>query len=476
MKLIYKTGFLLLLISTLFACKKNLDINRDPNNFTEVPAQLLLPTAQVQLGYSLGGDASRITGAFMQHYGGHRGQPLEYNQFDVDPSATDGFWSSMYSVVLRDLKAVIDQSRESGDSMYVGVSQILMAHTFSVLTDLYGDIPFSQALLDERNITPGYDKQENIYPALISLIETGITNVKSTMGKKPGADDIIYKGVMANWERYGNSLKLRLLNHLSKKTPNAAAAFLNTNPLLITENTQNAVVTYGNTSSNANPIHGFDVLSGRADMAVGATLVEKMKSLNDPRIPKYFFTVVNNGKNRQGQYFGNTPGGDEDDAGRNLFSRIGPAYASINSPVFLIGAAEVHFIIAEIRLREGKTAEATTAYNTAITRDFQFLELAGSAAAYLAKPEVAFNNSLQRIMEQKWITMYQAPYESWVDWRRTGFPVLTHTGVNLTGGVIPRRLPYPQLEINLNRAALEAGPGVPVPIEALKQRVWWDAP
>ncbi len=475
MKLLYKAGIVLTAFTAFASCKKVLDINNDPNNFTDVPATLLLPSAQVQFAYTLGGDVSRVAGAIMQHYAGHRGQPLEYNQYDITPSSTDGTWSSLYAVVLRDLKAVTDKSRITGDSMYVGVSQILMAHVFSVLTDTYGDIPFSSALQDANNIIPSYDKQENIYPALIVMIEAGVANVKSAKGVKPGSDDLVYSGNMIRWEKYGNSLKLRLLNHLSKKQPAVAATFLNTAPALITTNADNAQLNFGTTSSNANPIYGFDVLSGRKDMAVGSTIVNKMKALSDPRIPEFFIPVVNNGANLQGQYFGNDPGVDDDDAGENLFSRIGPAYASIDAPVILISAAEVNFISAEVRLGEGKTAEAATAYNAAITADFDFLGV-GSATTYLAKPEVIFNNSLQRVMEQKWITMFQAPYESWVDWRRTGFPILTPAVINRTSGIIPRKLPYPQLEINLNRTALEQGPGVPVPFESLKQRVWWDAP
>jgi hypothetical protein len=473
MKSLYIAGIALLVaVSSFTSCKKTLDINTDPNNPTDVEPKYLLPVAQVQLTYTLGGDISRITGNLVQHYGGHRNQPLEYNQYDITPATSDGLWSALYSVVLRDLKAVIDKSRVTGDSMYIGVAQILSAHTFSALTDLYGDIPFSTALQDGNVISPAYDKQENIYPALITMIEAGIANVKSGKGVKPGTDDLVYKGVMANWERYGNSLKLRLLNHLSKKTPAAAAAFLNTNPLLITTNAQNAKVTYGEASNNANPIYGFDELSGRKDMAVSSTIVNKMKALADPRIP-VFFNPVKNGT-LAGQYLGNTPGNDDDDSGEGKYSRIGSAYASSTSPVMLMSAAEVYFIIAEVRLREGKNAEAATAYETAITRDFEYLGVSG-AAAYLAKPEVAFNNTLQRLIEQKWITMFQAPYEAWTDWRRTGFPVLTPAAVNRTNNIIPRRLTYPQLEINLNRSSLEAGPGVPVPYESLKQRVWWDS-
>ena len=472
---IRKASIYVLLGFSLSSCKKILDVNVDPNNPTDVPANVILPAAEVNLAFSVGGNASRYTGHFIQHYGGHRAQPLEYGQYNFSPSSSDNFWSSMYSGVLRDLKSVMEKSRASGDSMYVGVSQILMAQTFSILTDLYGDIPFSDALNGVASIAPKYDKQEDIYPALIKMIESGVTNVKSNVGLKPGTDDVIYNGVMASWEKYGNSLKLRLLNHLSKVQPNAAGDFLNTNPVLITSNAENAKVTFGTTQANANPIHSFDVLSGRKDMAVGSTIVNKMKSLNDPRIPKYFYPVKN-GTNA-GQFAGNVPGGDNDDAGETKFSRIGPAFASISSPILLLSYAEVQFIISEVRLRQGNVAAATTAYNNAITADFLYVgNTATEADAYLAQPAVTFDGSLQRLMEQKWIVMFQAPYESWVDWRRTGFPTLTPATTNFTGGIIPRSLPYPQFEINLNRTSLEEGPGVPVPFESLKERVWWDKP
>lgn len=474
MNLRIKLSAILLLTLATVSCKKTLDINDDPNNPTDVGTRLLLPSAQVNLAYQLGGDASLVTGNIVQHYGGHRGQPLEYNQYNITPSSTDGLWSTMYAGVLRDLKEITTKSRASGDSMYVGVSQILTALSYSVLTDLYGDIPFSQALSEIENINPAYDKQEAIYPALVAMIDAGVANVKSNKGVKPGNDDVVYRGNMVNWEKFGNSIKLRLLNHLSKRQPAAAAAFLNTNPLLITSNAESARVVFGGTDANANPIYQFDELSGRKDNAVSATLVTKLQQLSDPRIPVYFRTVRSGA--RQGQYFGNRPGDDTDDAGESLYSRVGTAYASVNSPVYFLSHAEVKFIIAEVRLREGKTADAATAYNAAITSDFESLGLSSSVGAYLLKPEVVFNNSLQRLIEQKWITLFQAPYEAWVDYRRTGFPTLAAGTVNRTNGVIPRRLPYPQLEINLNRASLAAGPGVPVPFETLKTRVWWDAP
>ena len=197
-----------------------------------------------------------------------------------------------------------------------------------------------------------------------------------------------------------------------------------------------------------------------------------MKSLSDPRIAVYFKPVVNGAL--AGQVLGNIPGDDTDDSGESLFSRTGSAYASTDSPVILISAAEVNFIKAEIYFRASDATNALLNYNNAITQDLTSLGLAASATTYLANPLVAYNNTLQRIMEQKWITMYQGAYESFVDWRRTGFPALTPSINNRTTNAIPVRLSYPQIEINVNTASLQAGPGIPQPYVSLSNKVWWD--
>ena len=235
-----------------------------------------------------------------------------------------------------------------------------------------------------------------------------------------------------------------------------------------------AKVAFGSVTSNANPIHQFDVISGRKDQAVASTIVDKMKALSDPRVSVYFKPIAENDNGLKGQYLGNAPGNDVGDTGESRYSRVGSAYASIKAPVVLMSAAEVNFIKAEVYHRAYNAASAQAAYQAAITQDFAALGLSSSAAAYLANANVAYNGTLQRIMEQKWITMFQASYESWVDWRRTGYPALTPAANNTTSNVIPRNLPYPDVEINSNRANLVAGPGIPIPYTGLSNRVWWD--
>lgn len=450
-----------------------MDINEDPNEAVDVPISTVLTASEVGLGYALGGEGTRMPASIVQYYAGHRGQPLEYAQYNITPASTDGVWTSMYNVLM-DLKKIELKGSESGDLIYVGMSQILQAYTFSVVTDLFGDIPYSEALQGAANITPAYDTQEDIYAGLIDKLDEGIANVSSGSGSLPSTADVIYGGDTDSWVRFANSLKLRLYNHLSKRDASAAADFLATNPSLIDSYSYNAEVSFLSTTSNANPIYQFDVLSGRKDQAVCSTIVNEMESLSDPRLELYFAGVANDGSGYQGQIKGNDPGGSIDDSGENLYSRVGSAYASIDSSVMLISAAEVNFIKAEVYQRAGNTTSAKSAFEAAILQDFNALGISNSYAGYIANSDVAYNSTLQRIMEQKWITMFQAPFESWVDWRRTGYPDLELPEDLFTNDFIPRNLPYPQIEINVNNASLSTGPGVPVMYSGMSEKMWWD--
>ena len=472
---ISKYAVLLALTATplvITSCRQELDINVDPNNPSQATLPGLLSGSQVGLAFALGGEGTRMPASIVQHYAGHRAQPLDYAQYRITSSATDGTWTALYNALM-DIKELENKATASGNQTYLGVSKILQAHAFSVITDLFGDIPFSEALQGRANITPAYDRQEDIYPALITMIDDGVKALRA--GTETIKGDIVYRGDVTKWEKFANSLKLRLLNHLSSRQPNAAANFLATNPSLIDTSADDAKVAFGSVTSNANPIHPFDVISGRKDQAVASTIVDKMKALSDPRVSLYFKPIAENDHGLQGQYFGNAPGNDVGDTGESRYSRVGSAYASVKSPVVLMSAAEVNFIKAEVYYRASNAASAQAAYQAAITQDFAALGLSSSSAAtYLANANVAYNGTLQRIMEQKWITMFQASYESWVDWRRTGYPALTPAANNATSNVIPRNLPYPEVEINSNRANLVAGPGVPIPYIGLSNRVWWD--
>ena len=463
-----------LMAAALFAlptsCSKHLDINDDPNNFAEVPSSAIFTSSQVALAYNTGGSVQRIAAGVMQHYSGHRGQPLNYDQYNFNPSDFDNIWSIYYADVLADLQVVITKETTAGNRRIVGAAKLLQAYTYSIMTDLFGSIPMSEALKGSENLAPKYDTQEQVYDACIALIDAGIQDLATTTGNAI-LGDIIYAGSTTRWTKFGNSLKLRLLNHLEKRRPGAAKQFLDSNPSLITSNADDAKLAFGSIASNANPIYQFDVLSGRKDEAVSETIVDIMKASNDPRLT-LFFAGIKNGANK-GSIVGKEPGLDDDDSGETLYSRVGSAYGSINSPVMLLTYAEVQFIIAEVQKRAGSDALAKTAYDNAITADMTRLGVSTAAVTtYLTAN--AYNNTLERVMTQKWIAMFHSSWESWADWRRTGFPALQAASTNFNGDVIPRKMPLPQLEVNLNKTNVEAGPGLPVLPATLKEKVWWD--
>ena len=174
---ISKYAVLLALTATplvVTSCRQELDINVDPNNPSEASLSGLLSGSQVGFAFALGGEGTRMPASIVQHYAGHRAQPLDYAQYRITSSSTDVAWGAFYNVLMgmRDLE---NKAAASGNRAYVGVSKLLQAHAFSVVTDMFGDIPFSEALQGRANITPAYDRQENIYPALIAMIDEGVS-------------------------------------------------------------------------------------------------------------------------------------------------------------------------------------------------------------------------------------------------------------------------------------------------------------
>ena len=156
---ITKSIILVLLLNVIWSsCSNELNINDDPNKPTDVPLNVLLTASEANLAYTLGGVATRIPASIVQHYAGHRGQPLEYGQYNITASATDNLWTNLYEVMY-DLRSIQSKAKESDSKIYLGISQILEAYTISVTTDLFGDVPYTEALQGSVNINPKYDTQ-----------------------------------------------------------------------------------------------------------------------------------------------------------------------------------------------------------------------------------------------------------------------------------------------------------------------------
>lgn len=442
---------LMLGVAFLFtSCEKGLleGVNDNPNQPEEVSSGLLLPSGQAYLAYGIGGDISRYTSMLTQQVVGTGRQWATYQRYQITETETDNWWRfNHYGGALMDLHLMINQAEAVGDNQYAGIGKILMAYGIMVVSDLVGDVPYSQAFQGAENLTPGYDTQAELYPQLVGLLTEGITNINDAAGPNtPGADDLIYGGTIASWEAFGNVLLARSYIHLGNVDAANYTNALNTldNNPVFTSNADDAEYVFGAATTEAAPWSQFNGQRGDisfisdASQSIEVTMYDTLLALGDPRWAVYYDTAAVS----MGAYFG----------------------ASTSSFVFA-SYAEQKFIEAEAAFQSGNTTRAQTAFEDGVRAS---LEKYGvfDQTYFDAATDPNTTLTLDRIMFQKWLASFTNP-ESFTDWRRTGSPALTPVAGNVTNNTIPRRLPYPLTERLYNGANRPSD-------NSILSRVWWD--
>ncbi|TAL70659.1 MAG: SusD/RagB family nutrient-binding outer membrane lipoprotein [Bacteroidetes bacterium] len=440
----------LLIISIIFlaSCGKWIDtgLNTDPTLPNDATLNVLLPTLQAGTAYVLGGDIDRFTALFTQHITGTSRQHLGLYRYQVTESDINNAWVTMYSGPMMDMYVMINKARENGSPHYLGIAEVMMAYSLGFWTDILGDIPYSECFQGDKNLRPKYDTQSEIYTSIQKLLDSAIVHLgASSSNFSPAEDDFIYSGDLALWTKAAYTLKARFYLHV--KEFNLALTALTNG---ISSNAEDMRFTFGSAETEANPWYQF--VTQRGDISMGEPLMTVMNNLNDPRRPAYAEL------DDSSKYSPNSP--------------LGAYYSSINSPVEFVTYAEAKFIESECRFYNNDKPGAYTAYTDAITSSIQKYIPNADVAGYLAQAAVGVgdaNLTVQNIMDQKYIAMY-TQYESWVDWRRTGFPSLNPT----TGTQIIRRFPYPQSERLFNFGSLSAVQGYSQATSFMFTKVWWD--
>lgn len=426
-------------------------LNVNPNNPADVTMDLLLPLVEGGLAWQHGSDPSRFASLFTQHHSGVDRQHLGYyTQYTLGEGDVDNYWTNMYRI-MNNCKILIKKAEEQQSPYYAGVARILLAYSIGLVTDGFGDVPFSEALQGEANIHPKFDAQQDIYRAIGQLLDQALRDLDAPQSIfKPGADDYFYGGDRAKWKKAAYALRARYAIHLTKRSPvdasNAALAALAN---AFTSNNDDWVMRFGTSVTNANPLYLFD--QDRNDIRIAPFFANLLNGLNDPRRPM----------------IGATPKNPSDSIPAN--DDLGAFYASSTSPVVLLSYTELKFIEAEARLRTGDPAGAKAAYQDAIRASMAWFGVADAdVQAYLANPAVVPTGdiTLEHIMTQKYIALY-TQFETWTDWRRTNYPSLTP----LTGNRIPRRFPLPQSERLFNGANIPPGS---TSADWKYTPMWWD--
>jgi hypothetical protein len=477
-----KISVLLLLFMVFASCKKYLDVNTTPNNPTAVPPSTILPTTTIGLAFANSNDLDRATSALVQHIAGVANQTAAYYVYNLD-GAFDNQWNGeIYGNTLNDLQILIDQYSATSPA-YSGIAKLEMAYVYSMATDIWGEVPYSQAAQGLKFTAPRFDKQEDIYQgntasgitSLFDLVKSGLADLAKTPNLlTPGNDDLVYKGDLTKWARMGNTLLLKFAIQISNKNPALATstiASVITGNNYINTNALDFEVPFASTVGNQNALYTFNNVNRSGDQMLSTRLLNLSKSINDTiRLAKFFtkpggvFSSFDNGSTNAAPAL----------ASRSKYNTylVG---ASGEAPIRILTNFQVQFILAEAALILGTAGVANTYYQAGITASMQKVGMTPAEITnyFATNPTVVTlsgttEQQRQQIITQKYMAWIGNGIEAYNDYRRTGYPVLAL--VNNAAGdnpnVIPTRLPYTPAELASN-------PNAPKPRPKTDVKLWF---
>jgi len=476
-KILMKIGAFVLLVMMFSSCNSwiDTDINVSPNRPVDVPMNLLLPSVEARTAFNVVGsnDYTRTVSMWIQHTTGVSRQSQAEGAYILRSGDVNNMWNSVYAGALMDAKQIIikAQAEETKSPHFEGVAKIIQAIILGYSTDVWNDIPWTEALQGKENLTPVFDSQQAIYSAIQSLLDEGISlcsqPAENNIIQLDG--DIIYGNDASMWVKAAWAMKARYALHLAKRNGDKAYSdALEYAGKAFSSNLGNMYYYYSSSSdNNANPLYLF--MQDRGDIRMCYTLIDSLKRHSDPRLGVFAYPVADtifdgNDTILPGDYYGARPGQPVIAA-----SAPGPGIASNNSPTQFITYAELEFIKAEAHLGLGHYDQAKDAYKSALKASLVQYGVYDDAwyQGYSSIIDMIPNNMLLKaLMTEKWISLtYRS--ESFVDWRRTGYPKLTPNPEAATQE-IPRRFPYPTDALTYNPNTPDLGN------EPLWKNVWWD--
>ncbi len=491
----------------LFAssCDKGFDeLNTNPTAATTVNPAFLLNNAVINSSHvatTLQYDMSIVQQTVTPNSGVLTG--ANFNQDNRD--YTQQNWNRYYPNVIRNTKTAINLATDKpARSNLLQMARIWQAHGFMVLADSYGDIPYSEAGVGfiDGVTNPKYDPQEQVYKDIIKELTAASAALDASKPRENA--DILYQGDVSSWKKLGYSLLLRAGMRLSKVDPALAqatvkAAFAGG---VMTSNSDNAVIRHNANYQNSlgSTLNGTEA----NNYYLAAPFVNYLKSNNDPRLGSIAVRYVaaasgpqQNAANANtnpavqiGMPFGFDNSGIVGQATKDGLASF-YAYSQIDrtrmakqqAPMFLVTHAMNQLLLAEAAQRGWVTGAAADYYIAGIRAHMQQMALYDAASAipasaidtYITANPLDPTRALQQINTQYWVASFLNGPESFANWRRSGFPVLTPNpfpGKDIKGNFI-YRLTYPNAEISVNSVNVQAAISR-MGADNLDTKVWWD--
>ncbi len=407
------------------------DDNSDPNAPFDVPISAALPAIQLTIVDSKGGLYSTFSNMFIQQVEGVERQWESFNKYDIQPVRTNQPWQQIYENVFVELRIVSQKATDQGLNHYLGIAKTMEAYTLMMGSDVFGDMPYTEAGLGDENSNPAYEDQASvIYPAIRTLLTDALTLFDAPPGpQSPGSDDVLYGGDIDAWKLAIHAILARYYLHLGDNANALAEAKLS-----FSSRADNMGFKYPGAGNDAGWFGFNDVRQG--DIEFHPTMRAIMTGLNDT--------------DRLGVL-------------DQTFDASHP-YLVADLQEDLLTYRELQFIIAETSTDD---TEQHAAYINGIEASFEELGLGTTESAiYIAQAAIdpgVGNLTMNHVMIQKYIGLFVQP-EAFSDWRRTGIPSLTP----VVGSEVPRRWFYPENEYLFNSSTPARDDNL------LFQRVDWD--
>ncbi|WP_163399411.1 SusD/RagB family nutrient-binding outer membrane lipoprotein [Flavobacterium fluviatile] len=473
-----KIAIVAVILTLLFinnACTGDFEeLNENPNLIAEIsPGTLLNPilygmtSHHAQRSTDVTFNLMQVSLPFPSVSGG-------LHRYDVSPNIGNSSWNTSYRW-LAGVREMRTAAEKAGDANYEAIALTLNAWIYANLTDIFGPVPMTEAVQGENGVLyPAYDTQQFIYETLLTDLEkaNSLYDVKAGMIY---ASDILFQNDVAKWQKFTNSLHMRLLLRISNRSETNALQKLVSivqNPAqypVFTNTAESAMLQVTGVGANVSPWGRPQDFNNAIKMA--SFFIDNLNTFNDPRRAVMATTATDfKGVNLGYKGIPSAYTGSDSQFQYNA-STLNRNQAEAPMKIMILTYAEVCFIKAELAQR-GLINDPETHYMNGVKAAIEQVG-AVTPADYFSNPAVAYDGSLEKIMLQKYYALYFTDYQQWFEYRRTGFPKLPTTSAMLNNAVMPARFTYPTDQLLYNAENYQEAVQM-LGNDDINTKVWWD--
>lgn len=479
----YSNYFLLLVTVLLISsCRKDFkEINKNPNaSITATPESLLAPALYNVVNGNLN-RALRLNNILMQDH-----VPLSNNndigRYMIRPSESDFMWNNWY-LQLNNFRDMYNKANDVNDTTLMGVALICDVWLSSQITDMFGDVPYFNAVKGKDGIyEPAFDPQQDIYTDLFVKLESAnrFLGLNKALTAEKKAADPLYQGDPALWRKFGNSLYLRLLMRVSDKSemnvPATVRRIVETEASkypLMAAITESAVLRFTTTPPYISEFYNYRDYDFNGAVSLSEFFINNLNQWKDPRLTAWATEAS------LGVYLGVPSGYAEGQVPEQMSTYLA---ALKNNPLLgnIMNYAELQFLLAEASLKGMISAPVQDFYENGVTNAITFW---GKVVPenYLATEGIAWSagdspeQKMEQIHLQKYYTLFFTDFQQWSEYRRTGHPVLPRGAGVQNNGLMPARFKYPVYVQSVNSANYNAAVNR-MGGDDLNIKVWWNKP